>query len=154
MFSKPSICAKIPRFIKLCKTHGKLFRARVFKKAFSMTLEQITSALLSIKGVIAVAIVDYGSGMMMASGTHHPDFDLEVAAAGNVNVVRSKMKVMDRLDLGDVIHDIQVNLTNQFHILCPCTKKEGVFIYLVGDRKVANLSTCRRSVFHAETLIE
>lgn len=119
-----------------------------------MTLEQIVSALLSIKGVVAAAVVDYGSGMMMASGTHDPNFDLEVAAAGNVNVVRSKMKVMERLDFGDTLHDIQVNLSNQFHIICPCSKKEGMFIYLVGDRKVANLSTCRRSVFHAESLIE
>lgn len=119
-----------------------------------MTLEQIISALLSVKGVIAAAIVDYGSGMMMASGSHDADFDLEVAAAGNVNMIRAKMKVMERLNFGDTIHDIQVNLSNQFHIICPSTKTEGVFIYLVADRKTANLSTCRRSVFHAETLVE
>lgn len=123
------------------------------KERMGMTLEEIVEALVRIKGVTAAAIVDYSSGMMLASKNLDPNFDLEVAAAGNVNVVRSKMKVMERLDFSDTIHDIQVNLHTQYQMICPCTKKTDLFIYLVADRKVGNLSIIRRSLFHAETLV-
>lgn len=118
-----------------------------------MSLDEIVNALLTVKGITAAAIVDYSSGMMMASGSHDPDFDLEMAAAGNVNVVRAQVIAMKMLDSADIIHDILVSLPGQYHLICPCTKKEGIFIYLVADRRSANLSTCRRSMFHAESLI-
>lgn len=118
-----------------------------------MTLDEIVNALLRIKGVTAAAIVDYGSGMMLASRNTDPSFDLEVAAAGNVNVIRAKMKVMDMLNINDEIHDIQVDLEGQYHLICPCTKRDNMFIYLVAKRGVANLSIIRRSLFHAETLV-
>lgn len=118
-----------------------------------MTLEEIVEALVRVKGVLAAAIVDYSSGMMLASKNLDSSFDLEIASAGYVNVVRAKMKVMDRLDFGDSIHDIQVNLHMQYHLICPCTKKEGLFIYMVAKRPEANLSIIRRSLFYAETMV-
>lgn len=119
-----------------------------------MTLDEIVNALVSIKGVNAAAIVDYGSGMMLASRCDDPNFDLEVAAAGNVNVIRAKMRVMQMLDINDTIHDIQVDFSGQYHLICPCTKKDNMFVYLVAKRPAANLSIIRRSLFHAESLIE
>ncbi len=119
-----------------------------------MTLDEIVGALVSVKGVMAAAIVDYGSGMMLASKNLNPDFDLEIASAGNVNVVRAKMKIMERLELKEEIHDIQVNLHGQYHLICPCTQKEGLFIYMVAKRPEANLSIIRRSLFHAATLVK
>ncbi|MDO4433003.1 MAG: hypothetical protein Q4B82_00275 [Alysiella sp.] len=118
-----------------------------------MTLEEIVEALVRVKGVSAAAIVDYGSGMMLASKNLNPDFDLEIAAAGNVSVMRNKIKVMNHLELGDTLHDIQVDLQTQYHFICPCSQKEGMFIYMVADRQTANLSIIRRSLFHAETLV-
>ena len=47
-----------------------------------MTLDEIVNGLSRIKGVIAAAVVDYGSGMMMASHTNDSSFDLEAASAG------------------------------------------------------------------------
>ena len=41
-------------------------------------------------------------------------------------------------------------MTSQYHLLCPCSKQDNIFIYLVLDRQVANLSTCRRALFQAE----
>lgn len=119
-----------------------------------MTLDEIVEALLRVKGVSAAAIVDYSSGMMLASKSLDPNFDLEIASAGNVNVIRAKMKVMERLNFGDTLHDIQVNLNTQYHLICPCTKKQGLFIYMVAKRPEANLSIIRRSLFHAETFVE
>ena len=120
-----------------------------------MTLDEIVNGLSRIKGVIAAAVVDYGSGMMMASHTNDSSFDLEAASAGCVNIIRAKMKTVAHLEShSNQLHDIQISLHNQIHLICPCTNKENIFVYLVADRKVANLSICRRSLFSAEKLVE
>ena len=118
-----------------------------------MTLDEIADKLAQIKGVVGVSIVDYGSGMMMASHANDVNVDLEVASAGCVNIIRAKMNIFHLTQKTDVIHDIQINLYKQFHLICPCTNKENTFIYLIADRKVANLSILRRSMFAAEKLV-
>lgn len=128
----------------------KLARGR---KKFFMTLDEIASKLAQIKGVIGVSIVDYGSGMMMASHSNSPDLDLEIASAGCVNIIRAKMNIQKRLNTGDVLHDIQINLRDHVDLICPCTNKENTFIYMTAQREVANLSIMRRSVFAAEKLV-
>ena len=120
---------------------------------FDMTLDEIATGLAKLKGVVCVAIVDYGSGMIMASHTNDPTFDLEIASAGCVNIIRAKVNIQKRLNSDDVLHDIQINLKKQYHLICPCSNKESTFIYMIADRALANLSTCRRSLFNAEKLV-
>lgn len=72
--------------------------------------------------------------------------DLEVAAAGNSEVFRSKMKVMRQLGLNDVIEDILITLGKQYHIIRPSARKEGIFIYFVLDKTKSNLALARRKV--------
>ena len=55
-----------------------------------MKLNQIVNALATLEGVIAAAIVDYESGMMMASAVNQADFDLEVVAASGCEIIRAK----------------------------------------------------------------
>ena len=119
-----------------------------------MTLDEITAALTKIKGVLGVSIVDYGSGMMMASRSNDEQLDLEIASAGCVNIIRAKMKILRRLENSDELHDIQINLHKQIHLICPCSQKENTFVYMVADRSLANLSICRRSMFAAEKLVD
>jgi hypothetical protein len=107
-------------------------------------IKQTLDELLTIDGALCGAIVDANSGMMLGSaGT---GVDLEVAAAGNTEVVRSKMKTMRALGLNDVIEDILITLGKQYHIIRPLARKEGVFIYFVLDKQRANLAMARRKV--------
>lgn len=107
-------------------------------------IKQSLDELLTIDGAMCAAIVDSASGMMLGSvGT---GVDLEVAAAGNTEVVRSKMKTMRALGLNDVIEDILITLGKQYHIIRPLARKEGVFIYFVLDKQRANLAMARRKV--------
>jgi hypothetical protein len=95
------------------------------------------------------ALVDYNSGMLLESiGT---GVDLEMAAAGNTEVVRAKMKVMKSLGLSDTIEDILISLGKQYHIIRPVEKHDGLFIYYVLDRARANLAMARRKVLEAES---
>ena len=112
------------------------------------TIKQAMEELMVSDGAMCAALVDSGSGMIM--GQIGSGVDLEVAAAGNTEVVRSKLKTMRALGLNDVIEDILITLGKQYHILRPMARKEGLFIYLVLDKSKANLAMARRKVQDVE----
>jgi len=112
-----------------------------------MNTSESLAELLTLPGSKCAAIVDYTSGMILDSaGT---GVDLDVAAAGNTEVVRAKMKTMEALKLNDAIEDILITLGRQFHIIRPCAQHKGLFIYYVVD-KSGNLAMARRKVQEAE----
>jgi hypothetical protein len=108
----------------------------------------IIDTLLGIDGALTAAIVDSNSGMILGSGGS--GIDLELAAAGNTEVVRAKTKTMKSLGLKDSIEDILITLGKQYHILRPIEKHEGLFIYVVLDKSKSNLALARRKVLDAE----
>jgi predicted regulator of Ras-like GTPase activity (Roadblock/LC7/MglB family) len=112
------------------------------------TIKQALEEMLSVDGAMCAAIVDSSSGMML--GSAGSGVDLEVAAAGNTEVVRAKMKTMRGLGLNDVIEDMLITLGKQYHIIRPMARKEGVFIYLVLDKGKSNLALARRKVVDVE----
>ncbi|RYG08271.1 MAG: hypothetical protein EON92_16900 [Burkholderiales bacterium] len=106
------------------------------------TIKQTLDELLAVDGAMCASIVDSTSGMILGSaGT---GVDMEVAAAGNTEVVRAKMKTMRALGLNDVIEDILITLGKHYHIIRPSSRKEGVFIYFVLDKGRSNLAMARR----------
>lgn len=112
------------------------------------TIKQTLDEMMSIDGAMCASVVDSTSGMMLGSvGT---GVDLELAAAGNTEVVRAKLKTMRSLGLNDVIEDILITLGRQYHIIRPMSRQEGVFLYFVLDKGKANLALARRKVAEVE----
>jgi uncharacterized 2Fe-2S/4Fe-4S cluster protein (DUF4445 family) len=72
-------------------------------------LDNVIADLLAIEGASGAAIVDIDSGMALAAGGT-PGFDLNVAAAGNSNVVRAKLRTIQDLELKDEVEDILITL--------------------------------------------
>jgi predicted regulator of Ras-like GTPase activity (Roadblock/LC7/MglB family) len=109
--------------------------------------EVVQELLAAVDGGIVAAVVD-GSGMLL--GQAGTGIDMELAAAGNSEVVRAKMKTMKSLGLKDDIEDILITLGKQYHIIRPTAKYEGMFIYLVLDKAKGNLALARRQVLQSE----
>jgi CheY-like chemotaxis protein len=104
-----------------------------------------------IGGCLGAALVDYTSGMCLGF-VGNPGFDLELAAAGNADVVRAKKSIRDKLGLKDKIEDILISLTGQYHLI----RMVGttMFIYLVLDRSKANLALARKDLEAVEKALD
>ncbi|MFE2108528.1 hypothetical protein ACFXAF_22095 [Kitasatospora sp. NPDC059463] len=109
-----------------------------------------------IEGAIGAALVDYNSGMALATLDGPGGLDLNVAAAGNTDVVRAKMRTMDMLGLTDGIEDILITLSSQYHLIRPLTSRsgKGLFLYLALDKSRANLAMARHQLTRIEADLE
>lgn len=105
--------------------------------------------LMEIDGCIGACIVDSNSGMMLASNGGGA-MNLEIAAAGNTEVVRAKRKTMKALGLNDGIEDILITLGRQYHLIRPLSSNDSLFIYLALDKSKANLAMARHSLSSIE----
>ncbi|MET1075981.1 MAG: hypothetical protein ABWY11_25260 [Umezawaea sp.] len=110
-----------------------------------MNIEQALREAMAIEGAVGVSLVDYDSGMTLGTQGGNTLLDLEVAGAGNTEVVRAKMRTIAALQLDDQIEDILITLHRQYHLIRPLATNQGaqMFLYLVLDRSRANLALAR-----------
>ncbi|WP_410608374.1 hypothetical protein [Amycolatopsis sp. lyj-109] len=111
-----------------------------------MNIDTALKEAMSISGAVGVALVDYESGMSLGTSGGGEWLDLEIAAAGNTEVVRSKLRVMSSLALNDSIEDILITLHRQYHLIRLMNSvgsRNSLFLYLVLDRDRANLALAR-----------
>ncbi|MGW0121138.1 hypothetical protein [Streptomyces sp. NPDC003327] len=110
----------------------------------------------SIDGAIGAALVDYTSGMALGTIGGGKELDLNVAAAGNTDVVRAKVRAMDMLGLDDEIEDILITLGKHYHLirLLKSRGTNGLFLYLALDKGRANLAMARHQLKKIEAELE
>lgn len=109
-------------------------------------MESINAAM-GIQGAIAAALVDHETGMCLGSKAN--GFPIEVAAAGNTEVVRAKMRVMRDIGITGKISDILITLDTQYHLLVPL-RHGNLFLYLAIDRNTGNLALARHKLSEIE----
>ena len=108
--------------------------------------ESIADAM-SIGGAIGAALVDYTSGMTLGTAGG-AGINLDVAAAGNTEVVRAKQAVMKELGIKGGIEDILITLDTQLHIirLLDTDRGDGLFLYIALNKDQANLAMARHKL--------
>lgn len=119
-----------------------------------MNIETALKEAMTIDGATGVSLVDWESGMSLGALGGGKYLDLEVAAAGNTEVVRAKMRTMESLRLNDQIEDILITLGKQYHIirlLKNSRQEQGLFLYLVLDRGKSNLAMARHALKRIES---
>lgn len=116
----------------------------------------LKEATTSIEGAVGAALVDYTSGMALGTVGGGKDLDLTVAAAGNTDVVRAKVRTMEMLGLKDEIEDILITLGGQYHLLRLLKGRgnNGLFLYLALDKDRANLAMARHQLKKIENELE
>ncbi|MET8573425.1 MULTISPECIES: hypothetical protein [Streptomyces] len=112
--------------------------------------------MTEIEGSLGAAVVDYTSGMALGSLGGGKDLDLTVAAAGNTDVIRAKVRTMEHLGLKSQIEDILITLGTQYHLIRLVTGRNGngLFLYLVLDKDRSNLAMARHVLKRVEAQLE
>ena len=114
------------------------------KKDHAMAMvDQTLDHVMAIDGALAVALVNYETGMMLSTRCSEPGFDIERAAGGNTQILRTNMAVMHDLAITGAIEDILITLNAQCHLLRPLSSVGSLFLYLAIDRKSGNLALAR-----------
>ncbi|MFF8291141.1 hypothetical protein ACF068_18205 [Streptomyces sp. NPDC016309] len=116
----------------------------------------LKEATTVIDGALGAALVDYTSGMALGTIGGGKDLDLTVAAAGNTDVVRAKVRTMEMLGLNEEIEDILITLGTQYHLirLLKGRGANGLFIYLALDKQRANLAMARHQLRKIEAELD
>ncbi|MGI5482404.1 hypothetical protein [Streptomyces lavendofoliae] len=116
----------------------------------------LKEATTVIDGALGAALVDYTSGMALGTIGGGKDLDLTVAAAGNTDVVRAKVRTMEMLGLQEEIEDILITLGTQYHLirLLKGRGANGLFLYLALDKQRANLAMARHQLKKIEAELE
>jgi hypothetical protein len=118
-----------------------------------MNIETALKEAMNIEGALGVALVDWESGMPLGTLGGGKYLDLDLAAAGNTEVVRAKMRTMQSLNLNDSIEDILITLGKQYHLIRLMNNADGaqnLFLYLALDRSKANLALARHQLRRIE----
>lgn len=103
------------------------------------------SKIQEIDGFVGAALGDLTSGMALAK-IGGGSADLELAIAGNTEVVKIKRGLVARLKLDDSIEDILITLAKQYHLIRPLERNPNLFLYLMLDRSKANLAMARHEL--------
>lgn len=116
----------------------------------------LKTLLTEIEGALGAAVVDYTSGMALGTLGGGKGLDLNVAAAGNTDVIRAKMRTMETLGLKEKIEDILITLGTQYHLIRPVAGRSGngLFIYVVIDKARSNLAMARHHLRRIEEQLE
>jgi hypothetical protein len=119
-----------------------------------MNIEAALKEAMNIDGALGASLVDWESGMSLGKIGGGKYLDLDVAAAGNTEVIRAKVRTMESLRLDDSIEDILITLSKQYHLirlLKSSRSEQGLFLYLVLDRQRANLALARHNLKRIES---
>ena len=118
-----------------------------------MNIETALKEAMNIEGALGVALVDWESGMPLGTLGGGKYLDLDLASAGNTEVVRAKMRTIQSLQLNDIIEDILITLGKQYHLIRLMTNADGaqnMYLYLALDRSKANLALARHQLKRIE----
>ncbi len=117
-------------------------------------IKESLQEVMQLEGALGAALGDWKSGMCLGHvGTDSSAFPLdrlEIAVAGNTDVIRAKLRVAQMIQINDRIEDILISLQEQYHLIRLTQAIEGLFLYLALDRSKANLALARLKLAEVE----
>lgn len=119
-------------------------------------MEVALKDMMMLDGALGAAVVDYGSGMPLGTLGGSRSLDIDIAAAGNTELVRAKLRTIEQLGLNEQIEDVLITLGSQYHLIRPTRgrRSAGLFLYLALDKSRGNLALARRRLKDIEEELE
>lgn len=106
----------------------------------------VQGIIADLPGLIAVAIVDTDTGMNLASHSNSEEFNPDMAAAYNTQVVKQNLKAMQTLSLSTgTLDDILITVSDQYHLI-KLLHGGALFVYLAVNSLDTNLAIAREIV--------
>ena len=130
----------------------KLEISEELKNKMASNINESLQQLIEIDGAEAVSLVDSDSGM--ALGTAGGGINLELAAAGSSELVKSEEKILGLLKFDDSVEDILITLGNRYHLIRPLTNHRNLFFCLILKRPQCNLAMARFKLSDVESRVE
>ncbi|WP_245721658.1 hypothetical protein [Nocardia crassostreae] len=92
-------------------------------------IDVVLKDMMLMDGAIGAAVVDYNSGMPLGIAGGSKMLDIEIAAAGDTELVRATMRTIEQLGPNEEIEDVLISLGSQHHLLRPTRgrRSRGLF---------------------------
>jgi CheY-like chemotaxis protein len=127
----------------------------ISQENFTMgNIKESLVAVMEIEGTVGAALADWKSGMCLGTIGGTPTYNLEIAAAGNTEVIRAKMKAMANLNLKETIEDILITLDTQYHLIRLLKSAPNLFLYVAIKKDTGNLALARHKLSQIEAKLE
>jgi hypothetical protein len=113
-----------------------------------MNMNNIDGALqeiMELNGSLAASLIDWESGMVLGM-ISNGNFNIELASAGNSEVIKAKMATMRSLGLHEDIQDIMITLTDQIHIIHILKSNPELCLYVALRSAQSNLALARNKL--------
>ena len=101
--------------------------------------------IMTLNGALACSLIDWESGMVLGM-TSNGNFDIELASAGNSEVVKAKMQTMKSLGLTGDMHDVMITLSDQIHIIHILKSNPELCLYVALASAQSNLALARNKL--------
>ena len=105
-------------------------------------------AVMKIEGVTGVVLVDLKTGKMLGIAGDTPNLDIEAAA--NADLMKTKFKVLCSLDSRETIEDVVITLGQRCQLLRCIGGPQGLMLYLNMNRRQADIVQARQCLGQLE----
>lgn len=109
--------------------------------------------LRQLTGFVGAAVIDSETGLVLGQLTADGR-DLEIAAAGVTDVVRTARQLGLSLAPNDDLEDVFVSCGDQFHLARTIGENPAILLYLWLDRRGANFGLARLTLKQVEEAIQ
>lgn len=106
------------------------------------------TALNELYGFIGACLFDAEFNELLAKT------DSDNPTALNDDIVSRKVYAVRELSEGEGLEDVLITLTDQYHLIRRLKSAKDVYVYLVLDRKIANLGLAKLTLQSTEEAIE
>jgi len=116
---------------------------------------QALATLSGLDGVFGCAVVDAGSGLILAKQVREDHLvQIEMAAAASAQVLRAHQHAARDLGLTTEVDEVMTSAGPRHHVMRTVSRHRGLFLFAILDKQRTNLALARYKLMEAEQGLE